>query len=458
MNFPIRQQVSGCIFPKVVNGPAATSLALQYQLRQSQFWPEEKMQKFQFSQLSVLLSHAYKTVPFYKKKFDEIGFVPQEIVDEYTFSNLPIISREEVQSNSAELISNNVPHSHGRTNKVRTSGSTGRPLEILSTELAVLMWRAFNLREHYWFNRDLKKNQAAIRYAPFGTADNINNSVYSKGWGPSIDTAFECGNAILLNSNVDIRQQAEWLIKHNPEYLMSHPSNIMALAEYFSRTNLRIPNLIEIRSHGEPVTERLRDVVLNVWQVPIVDIYSTVELGYLALQCPEHNHYHVQSEGVILEVLDDDDKPCKPGEIGRVIATPLHNFASPLIRYEVGDYAQVGDECSCGRKLPVIKQVLGRVRNMVQLPGGGQAWPEFGFADFADIKQIKQVQLIQHSYDLIEAKIVADGQITSEHESRLVNLWRRNFRHAFNIKFSYVDEILRGPRGKFEDFMCLLNK
>src|SRR3546814_9801972 len=71
----------------------------------------------------------------------------------------------------------------------------------------------------------------------------------------------------------------------------------------------------------------------DVWGLKIADLYSTQEAGYLALQCPEHEHYHVQSEAVLLEVLDEEDRPCRPGEVGRVVVTPLTNFAMPMIRY-----------------------------------------------------------------------------------------------------------------------------
>src|SRR3546814_13116510 len=86
---------------------------------------------------------------------------------------------------------------------------------------------------------------------------------------------------------------------------------------------------------------------------------------YLALQCPEHEHYHVQSEAVLLEVLDEEDRPCRPGEVGRVVVTPLTNFAMPMIRYAVGGLAAVGAPCPCGRGLPVLTRILGRARDKI---------------------------------------------------------------------------------------------
>src|SRR3546814_3878705 len=89
---------------------------------------------------------------------------------------------------------------------------------------------------------------------------------------------------------------------------------------------------------GETVSAKARGLVQRAWGVPLKDSYSCEEAGYLTMQCPDHEVYHVQSENVLLEVVDDDGRPCGPGETGRVLITSLHNFATPLIRYELGDY------------------------------------------------------------------------------------------------------------------------
>ena len=91
----------------------------------------------------------------------------------------------------------------------------------------------------------------------------------------------------------------------------------------------------------------IRDAALSHWGVEVADAYSTVELGTIAHQCPANENLHVQSESILPEVLGDDGTPCLPGEVGRVVITALHNFATPLIRYELGDYAEVGEACPC---------------------------------------------------------------------------------------------------------------
>src|SRR6202012_3802852 len=97
-----------------------------------------------------------------------------------------------------------------------------------------------------------------------------------------------------------------------------------------------------------------------------------------------HDHYHVQSEMLIAEVLRDDGTPCAPGEIGRLVLTDLCNFGMPMIRYEINDYAEVGALCDCGRGLPVLTRIMGRRRNMALDPDGRMFWPSFPTEDWYD--------------------------------------------------------------------------
>ncbi|MGH7124669.1 MAG: hypothetical protein ACREFI_09880, partial [Stellaceae bacterium] len=81
----------------------------------------------------------------------------------------------------------------------------------------------------------------------------------------------------------------------------------------------------QVRSVVEIVDPALRHICREAWGAEIVDTYSCEEAGYLALQCPQHRHFHVQMESSLVEILDARDRPCAVGETGRVVVTPLHN-------------------------------------------------------------------------------------------------------------------------------------
>jgi phenylacetate-CoA ligase len=211
-----------------------------------------------------------------------------------------------------------------------------------------------------------------------------------------------------------------------------------------------------IFTNSEIVEPDLRKLVKEVLNIPLVDTYSARELGYLALQCPEQEHYHVQSENVLIEILNDQDKPCEIDEPGRVIATGLHNFSSPLIRYFVGDYATPGEPCSCGRGLPVIKRVLGRQRNVLKMPDGRRIWPSFSSNGIRlmDLFSGGQFQVIQKTLTEIHINLAHVARFSADQEMNLKKQLQTVFEYPFNFVFNYLEKIERGPGGKYEDFKC----
>jgi len=138
------------------------------------------------------------------------------------------------------------------------------------------------------------------------------------------------------------------------------------------------------------------------------------------------------------------------------VVTPLHNFAMPLIRYEIGDYTQVGTPCSCGRGLPVLQRIMGRSRNMLRLPDGTSRWPFLGEQKFRDIAPIQQFLVIQKSIDTIEVKLVVERTLSKSEETQLADNIIRELGHTFTLYFTYLPEIIRNKNGKFEDFISLV--
>jgi phenylacetate-CoA ligase len=229
----------------------------------------------------------------------------------------------------------------------------------------------------------------------------------------------------------------------------------MALARYCIERTIRLPALREVRTVSEIVTPGLRAACREAWGVPLADAYSSQEHGYLALQCREGGGlYHVQAERVLIEILDDGGRPCSPGQIGRVVVTDLHNFASPLIRYEIGDYAELGTSCPCGRGLPVLSRIIGRQRNMVTLPTGEKRWPLVGYLA---AEPVRQYQVIQRRSGRLEVRLVPARPFTRAEEERVrALLVEKAFGYPFEIDFVYLEEIPRQPNGKFEEFMSEL--
>jgi phenylacetate-CoA ligase len=442
-------------FPAIPNEHASLQLALQYQLEQSQWWPTNILESFQYSQFKILLDHSYQTVPYYRALFDSHSINLQNIRQLDDIKQLPISKRIDIQKNSENILSNAPPAQHGKLSYSTTSGSTGRPVRFARNSITQLLSLAFAMRDHLSHERNFQAKLAAIRWYPRGTAEPPEGVVHPN-WGNIVAPIFATGASASLNVVATLQEQINWLNTTQPEYLLSFPSNLIALTEYAQSNNISMPAVVEIRTIGETLTSQARKTLAQYWQTKITDIYTCEEAGYLAIQCPKADHYHVQAENVILEIVDDHDQPCPIGKSGRVLITSLNNFATPLIRYEIGDYAEFGEPCTCGRGLPVIKRILGRKRNRLALPSGDTIFPYLGeHGEIAKVSGVivHQFQCIQHSLYDVELKLVMTRPLDNEAQSKVAKLMQQHLGYPFTIHFSFPNEIQRGPTGKFEEFI-----
>jgi phenylacetate-CoA ligase len=433
----------GVAWPAVSTPAGSAALALLFQLEQTQWLTAAELAARQLAQLDAISKHAYTTVPFYREhwqgKFDASS--PMTASD---FAKLPVLGRRDLQSRFEALLSQNIPAAHGVLKESRTSGSSGTPLRVVKTELTQLFWNALTLREHIWHCRDLNGKLAAIRAGSKGEFES---------WGQATYGLVATGPSVVKGIRTDVPDLLDWLALQNPDYLLTYPSILRELLIASRQRAMRLPALREVRTFGELLPPDVRNLCRQSWNRPIVDVYSAEEVGHIALQCPESEYYHVQSESILVEVLNERNEPSAPGETGRVVVTTLHNFAMPLIRYELGDYAEVGEPCPCGRGLPVLRRVVGRVINMLVTAAGERYWPIFGMRTFQGIEAIRQHQFVQKQFDVIEARLVTSAPLGAELEDRLRRHMQAHIPPGIRIEIVYCEEISRGTGGKYEDFI-----
>lgn len=450
-----KSQIEGIRWPAIASPVSSALLAILFQLERSQWWDPGQLSHWQFAQLAVLLEHAYQTVPFYRQQFDAIGFSPTSTIAPEDWSRLPIVQRAALESAGAQAVTTALPAAHGRMTEKRTSGSTGEPGRFVSTQVSSQFWHALTLRDHLWHGRELSAALAVVRSGrsvrdPF--AITRHNS-----WGPPADLVFDTGPGVLLYHSLPIERQAALLREFNPHYLLTYPSNLLALARCVSEHGESLTNLREVRTYGEPVEDAVREACRSSWGAALTDTYSAEEAGYLALQCPLHCHYHVQSESVLLEVIDAAGNACRPGETGRVVITTLHNFAMPLIRYAIGDYAVVGQPCDCGRGLPVLQKIVGRERNLLHLADGTLRVPDMSALQRSAIGEIDRLQVVQIAPSRVRVRVAGEQPLAGADRETLERLVLQVLGGEFELEFSFEREVERHANGKFEPFVSLLD-
>ena len=456
----LKSSLPGVAWPAIPNGPAAMLLALLRQYDESQWWSPEKLLSAQLEQLTRLATHAVRTVPFHAERLKKAGFTPGHRMTPEIWNRLPVLTREDVRDGEQRLKATAYPPAFGGTSTASSGGSTGVPVRVLKTTLDGMMWKAAHLREFQWngidpgleianlrgataFMNAVRKNPAAVE---------LGRGVISPDWGPPATLLWETGKMGMLEPFEPIPLQAEFLIARRPSYLIMRPAGLRLLLCHFREQGWKLESLKSVWTMSESVDDGLRDLCREIFGCPILSNYSCNETGYIGLQCPMGTNYHAVSESAFVEVVDSGGKACQPGDIGRVLVTPLHNFAMPLLRYEVGDEAEVGPPCSCGRGLPSLTRIVGRLEDYVTLPSGARRRVDLEHYKISEIRAVREFQLVQTSRDRVELRLVISRQLDPAEAEQVEGVVRKSFDGYLEWGVAFVDSLPRTPAGKLRQF------
>jgi phenylacetate-CoA ligase len=201
-----------------------------------------------------------------------------------------------------------------------------------------------------------------------------------------------------------------------------------------------------------------RRVIEDVFACKVTNRYGCEEVSLIACECPRHDGFHVNADGVYVEVLRDG-RQVAPGEPGSVVVTDLTNRAMPLIRYQVGDVAVPSSRpCSCGRGLPLLERVDGREADYVvtaqdQLISGISLTENFAL----QVPGLAQIQIIQESVDRFRFRIVRGPEFGPASVERIAALVAERFGANTAFDCEYVEQIAQEPSGKYRFCISRVN-
>jgi phenylacetate-CoA ligase len=440
----VRSAYAELAWPAFADAGGAAMLSMLWQIEYSRRAAPRFVREEQFRQLRILAAHAVAHVPHYAKALKTAGIADAGALDAESFLRWPILRKSELRPGEKALTAARIPREHGRVTHTYTTGSTGEPTRVAHTDVTRFFSDALSIHDHLLHGRDFALTYGAIKSSVSrGRQD---------GWG-SVNALFATGPGVHQSSSLDVDRQLDWLMEERPAYLQSYSSNLLALVQRSAETGRAPVGIREIIGYGDMPPDELPALARATWGARFVATYSSMELGPMASHCPEHGHYLVHAPALYLEVLRDDGSPCAAGETGRVVATSLHNFAMPLIRYEIGDYAEAGEPCG---GWPVLRRIVGRYRNMLRDPAGRVRWPSFPGEFWMDVAPVRKVRLVQPALDRIEVQYVMEREFSAEESVRVRALLAAKLGYPFEVTFARLPAIERVPGEKWEDFISLV--
>lgn len=412
--------------------------------RERELWTAETLARYEHRQLVSLLSAAADHVPHYRESWsaDE-----KAAARAGSLADLPLLSKDPIRA---------APGRFARDDRrprplftFNTSGSSGTPISTYWTAGEVRESRALReSRSANWAGTSFREGRATFSgrmvvpdvcsTGPFHRFNRVENQVYFSAFHLSARTA---------------PQYVEALRQHRTQWLTGYAVSYYLLARHILDLGLQAPPLKAVITTSEKVTPEMRAVMEQAYRCRVFEEYSSVENAIFASECT-HGRLHVSTDSGLVEILRPDGTPCSPGEAGEVVATSFVRQHQPFIRYRLGDMAAWDEApCPCGRNFPVIKEVVGRMEDVIVGPDGRQMVRFHGI--FVGLPALVEGQIVQEALDRIRVKVVPAAGYGEPERAEISARIRQRLGNV-HVVVEEVAVIPRTKAGKFKAVVSLL--
>jgi len=325
----------------------------------------KEIKSCQEENLDNLVRYLFENSPYYRRLFLENNIIPDDIRTLEDLIKIPVTVKKDIQQYNSDFLC--VPEGQV-AEYMSTSGTLGKPISIALTENDLLR---------------LSYNE----YMSFVCADSTREDIFQLM--VTLDRQFMAGIAyyegirklgatvVRIGPGLPVMQW-DAIHRYRPTTLVAVPSFLIKLIEY-AHANGIDPNASGVQKViciGESLrTEklelnRLGQRITESWNIKLYGTYASTEMQTAFTECSFGNGGHLNSELLIVEILDENNKPVQDGESGEVTITTLGVEAMPLLRYKTGDLARLHvSVCKCGRNTPRLGPVIGRKEQMIKLKG-----------------------------------------------------------------------------------------
>ncbi len=397
--------------------------------------------------IARIVRYTYWNVPYYHSLWKVLGLNIEEINCKEDLVKLPILSKEEILKNDNSLISEG---DIGKLYTRKTGGSTGMTLHFKKEARALaindaIMWRCYS-----WYGIDIGDRQVRFWGVPVTRKLRWKEQLKDFVLNRIRISAFDISKESCL-------EQYKRIKKFKPAYFYGYTTAIYGFCLYMKELGIDLNelHLKAVICTAEKMYPHHRKLFDEVFDCPVVDEYGCAEHGIIAFQCREGN-MHIMADHLYMEFLDENNKPVKPGETGRIVITDLDSYAMPLIRYDIGDIGRASNKtCSCGITLPLMEVVEGRKEDFIRTTEGKLVHAAYLCYTLKD-DTVREFKMYQKAIDNLHVQIVKSPLFTSNTEKILEKKLRSALGDNVQITFEYMDRIPREKSGKLRYFVSEL--
>lgn len=400
-----------------------STFAYLAELERSQWQSRSEIEAYQQRKLNRLLQTALAHSPWHARRLRAAGLeraVREGGVALADLAQLPAMDKQDARDNVEQLVWRAAP---GGVFKYNTGGSSGQPLIFHYGRERQASDAAGRMRARRWWGVEPGEREVYLWGAPveLNKTDRI-KTLRDRLVNQLVLNAFEM-------SPGQMEAYIEAIQAFRPKCLYGYASSVALLAAHAEAKGRRlgVPGLRVVCTTGEPLYDHQRELIGNVFGVPVANEYGSRDIGFTAHETP-HGQMLLMSESLLLEVLDPQGNPVAPGEMGEAVMTGLCSEAQPFIRYRTGDMVRMSPETDQdGRGLPVIEAVVGRHTDFIVRADGTIMHALAVIYVLRAVEGVGEFKIVQHAADTIEVLVVptqrwhaqAPAQITQGLQARL---------------------------------------
>lgn len=423
---------------RLLNRPTFAFLA---ELERTQYLPRAELQALQLTRLRALLKAALAHSPWHARRIQEAGLDPDTLTFE-DFRRLPPMTRADARQHREEMVWQGAP---GGVFRYTTGGSTGEPLIFYFGRKRQAADAACRMRARRWFGVEPGDREVLLWGAPV--------ELNATDWLKTLRDRL-CNQVLLDAFAMSAARMEEYLQviqRFRPKVLYGYASSLTLLAEHADSRHIRLhlPELKAVFATGEPLYPHQRELLKRVFGAPVAGEYGARDAGLIALESPA-GQFLVNSEWILVELLDLQGRPVPDGEVGEIAITNLASEAQPFIRYRTGDLAVKSQTpCQQGRGLEVLDQILGRQTDFIVRQDGTIMHALALIYVLREVPGIRQFKIIQTSLDQLKVQLVPEADWQASNAAVITSGLKQRLGYNIQVQIEYLPEIPPEKSGKF---------
>jgi len=377
----------------------------------SQWLAPTQLEELRRGKLNALLEFCWVNVPFLREYWTDHGTKRSPLGHTSELASYPTIDKQLISSNFERM---RATRGVGRVLSKSTGGSTGDPFRFEYTEESYARRTATMWRGYRWCGTDLGRRTAYLwgTGAPLPGLRGLKERLYHRAFNRRIFDAFRM-------TEDNLPEYVEELNRFQPRIIVAYVAPLALLARHAIKNQSVLFQPKAIITGAESLARTDRETIEKAFDAPVFNTYGCREFMLIASECERRDGLHVCSDHLVVETVDESGQPVQ-GESGNVAVTDLHNYAMPFVRYLNGDRATLsGQRCECGRGLPLMDSVDGRILDVITTPDGRVVPGEFFVHAMLDFTDVKQYQVVQNTRTSLEVRIVPRAGFTADDRQRL---------------------------------------